>query len=99
MENQTDKIYVEEVNSAMNCEMEIEQKKPRHRRKIAIIGAVCVIAMLVIGCIADLCGAPILRYYKGIVKLERDQYAAAQNIFDDLGDEGYWEKIVSEEDS
>ena len=48
MENQTDNFYIEEVGSEINCDMEIAYRKVRKRRKVAIIAAACVIALVAV---------------------------------------------------
>lgn len=94
-EKQTDNIYMEEIYGVVNCETAEVKKRPC-RRKIAIIVAACLIVLVAVGCVANLCGVPILRYCSGIVKLERGQYAAAQAVFEDLGDCGNAQALLRE---
>ena len=86
MEHQTDNLYMEEIGSEINCDMEIAYRKARKRRKVALVAAAVVIALVAMGCIADLCGLPILRYRSGIAKWEREEYTQAQAVFEKLGD-------------
>lgn len=83
-EKQMDGVYTGDIRSAVACEIADGKRKTRGR-KIAVAVAICAF-ILAVGCVADFCGAPFLRYCSGIAKLERERYAAAQTVFADLGD-------------